>query len=223
LVRSLTDAGFGEVVALHGEAAGGPAGGDGAANGSESLPLDRDAVWPAGDDRPLPQALVYAEETFDPALLEALDAFSRGRGVPWLLVRALDPHQGWVGPLFIPGDTPSYRSLDARLRGNLPYYEEFQALEGHLRNGGGPAPRAGGLVPFYDQLAGMAATELIKLASGFSVPYLAGRFVTIDLLTWETEVHEVLRVPHLEKPTADHPVAHPWRELPYAEIKTPRA
>lgn len=215
--RVLVRSGFGEVSALAGEGAA-EEGGTGVAR----LALDREAIWPDGAGEP-PHALVVAQQAHDPQLLEAVDAFSKERRVPWLLVRLLDPHEGWVGPLFIPGETPSYVSFHARLQGHRKHPEAHRAFEDHLRRDGAAARPAGGLHPFAEQLAGMAAVELIKLITGFAIPHLAGRFVTVDLLTWETESHRVLKVPRLEAESYSRPRLFPWKEIPYGDKPTRRA
>lgn len=217
LARVLVRSGFGEVISLAGEAA---SGGDGESAGPR-LALDREAIWPE-DGGEAPAALVVAQQAHDPRLLEAVDAFSKERRVPWLLVRLLAPHEGWVGPLFIPGETPSYVSFHARLQGHRPHPEADRAFDDHLRGGAAARP-SGGLHAFAEQLAGMAAVELVKLVTGFAIPHLAGRFVTVDLLTWEIETHRVLKVPRLEAESYSRPRLFPWKEIPYGDKPTRRA
>lgn len=225
--RQLAAAGFGEVVVLAGEGAPGASSLAGSFAGNGRAPrvseLDRDAIWPAELAGEPPQIVLFPQEAHDPQLLEAMDAFSKEHDVPWMLLRTLDPHLGWVGPLFIPGETASYLSLEARLRGNVAFYEECQAFDRHLRDRGRPSPSTGGLSPFFEMLVGIAVTEIVKLVSGFSIPHLAGRFLTVNLLTWETEVHEVLRVPRLEAGSHHRPRVFPWKELSYGDKQTRRA
>ena len=214
LARQLAGAGFGETVTLCDPAGTQPASG--------SAPLDRRQIWPDGTEAP-PRVFLFAQVAHDPALLEAMDAFSKRLGVPWMLVRCLDPHEGWVGPLFIPGETASYASLEARLRGHLPFFDEYRALHSHLQHADGPSAACGSLHPVYELLSGIAVTELIKYATGFAMPQLAGRFMTLNFLTWESEVHEVLRVPHLEHESFSRPQVYPWKDLPYGDKQTRRA
>ncbi|MFY9824362.1 MAG: hypothetical protein WAM82_23505, partial [Thermoanaerobaculia bacterium] len=159
----------------------------------------------------LPQLIVVAQQAHDPVLLEAMDEFSRRTRVPWLLVRCLSAEEGWVGPLFVPFDTASYLSLEARLQANLPHVEDYRSLGDFVRESGRPPAGGGGLEPNFLVLAGIAAAEAVKLLSGFAVPQLAGRFLTVHFGTWVTEIHDVLRVPHLERP-ADAPPTFPWQE-----------
>lgn len=208
----LAGAGFGEVVVLSHEPAQ-------AAAWTERVPpprprttilgVDPGTVWPdAGPARP--ELLVVCQETHDPLLLEAVDALSKRHRLPWLLVRNLDPREGWVGPLFVPGETASYLSLEARQRANMPRYPEYLAFDAHVRANGRP-PMAGGLHAAADLLASIAVIEAIKFLTEFRQPELLGKFLTIDLLTWETELHEVLRMPALDRSGATRPPVFPWK------------
>lgn len=229
--RHLAEAGFGEVIALSAEppgaehASGGNGNGAAAPRGAKvrAVGLSRESVWPEGEGGELPQVFILPQEAHDPQLLEAMDAFSKEKSVPWMLVRGMDPREGWVGPLFIPGETASYVSLEARLRGNAPHFEEYQAFDNFLRSSSRPSPACGGLSTFHDVLSGIAVTEVVKFVTGISVPHLMGRFLTIDLLTWETEIHDVLRIPRLEAEFFNRPRTFPWKEIPYGDKQTRRA
>src|SRR5829696_745579 len=99
LERQLAAAGFGRIVRLVADPA---AGREGQAEGGltviETLASVRDTVWP--QEAAVPDLLFVPQQDHDPELLEAVDVFSRRRGVPWMLLRALDFREGWVGPLF---------------------------------------------------------------------------------------------------------------------------
>jgi hypothetical protein len=215
LYRQLAGAGFGEVVVLAPPAAAARSwqerlhGTAPAPMTTTVLDLDRDEIWPAAAGA-LPQVLVVCQDAHDPLLLEAVDALSKRRRLPWLLVRHLDLQEGWVGPLFVPGETASYLSFEARLRGNLPCYPEYLAFDQHVR-ATAPAPPVGGLHAAFDLLASIAVIELIKFAADIKVPQLLGRFLTVNLWTWETEMHDVLRVPALDRPAAAQPTVFPWK------------
>ena len=127
-------------------------------------------------------------------------------------MRSLDLKEGWVGPLFVPGETASYLSLEARLRANLPRYPEFLAFDAHVRAAGPPGP-LGGLRAAFDLLTGVAVIELIKFVTEIKVPQLLGQFLTVNFWTWETELHEVLRLPTLDRGPAPRPPVFPRRVL----------
>jgi hypothetical protein len=221
LARQFAASGFGEVFTVGAEAdAPGGADGDGWRGRLRWVPLDRERIWPE-EAGPPPDLVVVAQEAEDPQLLAAIDAFAERRRVPWLLVRALEPLVGWIGPLFVADETASYRDLQARLAGNLQFFPEHQALDGHLRARGGPGSPCGGLHSFFELLAAVAVIEAVKFTCNLVVPYLAGRFVTINLSNWDSESHDVLRIPRLGlDPTEPTPFA--WKELAYDDIDAHR-
>ncbi|HVF59595.1 MAG TPA: hypothetical protein VNJ70_07295 [Thermoanaerobaculia bacterium] len=157
--------------------------------------------------------VVVTQESHDPELLEAVDTLSRDRDQPWLLVRSLSVEEGWVGPLFVPGRTASYLSLEGRVRGNLPHFDEYQAYDLHVRRSGRPAAPIGALRASLAVLAGIATTEALKFLTGHGEPVLAGKFLTVNLMSWETELHHVLRVPQLDEPGAARSAGYPWKEV----------
>jgi bacteriocin biosynthesis cyclodehydratase domain-containing protein len=207
----LSGAGFGEVSVLCRGVAQAEAWRARAARSSSRttvLDVDSTDIWPVGDA--LPALLVVCQNTHDPRLLEAVDRLSARRGLPWLLVRSLDLQEGCVGPLFVPGETASYRSLEARLRANMPRYPEYVAFDAHVR-ALEPSPATGGLHAAFDLLASIAVIEAIKFVTGIKVPELLGRFMTVNYWTWETELHEVLRLPCLDRGEDAHPTVFPWK------------
>lgn len=220
----LACAGFGEVVVLSRQpsqanawiaraAAPGPA--------ASAVELDPEEIWPADQD--LPRLLLVCQDAHDPLLLEAVDALSKRRRLPWLLVRNLEVQEGWVGPLFVPGETASYLSLEARLQAGMARSQpEYQTYDAHVR-ATAPPPALGGLHAAFDVLAGIAVVEAIKFVTEITVPELLGRFLTINLWTWETEVHDVLRVPALDRRAAAGPAVFPWKALSHDDRVTPSA
>ena len=205
LSRQLRDSGIGTVSALISE-------GEAPAETGAVFFLDRDAVWPQG--KAPPDLLMVPQEFHDPRLLEAVDTWSKREDRPWMLLRSLDVQEGWVGPLFVPKQTACYRSLDARLRGNLPFYEENQAFDRRVRQAEHPAARQGGLRAQFELLSSVAVIEAVKYISGIRPPHLAGRFLTYNFWTWDFEVHDVLRVPGIDAlDDASFPAIFPWKEV----------
>ncbi len=212
MYRQLAGSGFGEVIILSRQPSHARAWIERVAAPpprTTVLNLDPDGIWP-GDGLELPQILVVCQEAHDPLLMEAVDALSKQRQLPWLLVRNLDLQEGWVGPLFVPGDTASYLTLEARLRGNMSRFTEYVAFDAHVR-AAEPPPACGGLNAGFDLLASVAAIELIKFITEIKVPELLGKFLTINFWTWETELHEVLRLPALDRQEASRPSVYPWK------------
>jgi hypothetical protein len=184
------------------------------------LDLDGEDIWPAGD--PLPGILIVCQEAHDPLLLEAVDRLSKRRLLPWMLVRNMDLQEGCVGPLFVPGETASYLSLEARLRSNMPRFPEYLTFDAHVRATDRP-PAHGGLKATFDLLAGIAVIEVIKFVTEIKVPELLGKFLTVNPWTWETELHEVLRVPALDRGELSCPAVFPWKIGSHEDGDTSRA
>lgn len=182
------------------------------------VPFDRESIWPEyAPEEPAPALLLVPLETHDPQLLWNVDRFSKLHGLPWLLLQATDVAEGWVGPLFVPGETACYLSFEARLQGNAPFPQERVALHRHLWQSGAPAAPCGGLFASFEILAGIAVSEAVKLLTGLRTPWLAGRFLTLDYDTWEIETHEVLRLPRVGLALPTLPPLFPWQEAPAAE------
>ena len=216
LCRTLATSGLGQITSLH------PGGQRTPPDATDAMQIDRTTILPRDVFDPAPKVLAVIQTAHDPQLLEAVDVFSKKHTVPWLLIRFCDQMEGWVGPLFVPGDTASYVSFEARLRANMPNYDSYVAFDTHIRNLQHPGGDVGALHSFSEVLAGIAATEIVKYVTGISVPVLAGKFISVNLWTLDTELHEVLRLPRLEAEASARPGAFPWKDLPYG-AKTRRA
>ncbi|MCG8462172.1 MAG: hypothetical protein MI919_38300, partial [Holophagales bacterium] len=190
---------------------------------SETLGLHPETVLAEDDLEPVPDLLVVGQTAHEPELLEAAHVFSMKHDVPWLLVRAIDQLEAWVGPLFVPRDTASYASFEARLRGNMVSFDEYVDFDRFLRSEDGRASDVGAPLAFYDVISGIAVVEILKTLTKISVPALASKFVSIDLISLETEMHEILRFPRIEDEAYSRPGVFPWKELPYDVPETRRA
>ena len=218
LCRQLSEAGIGRVTYL----ADGDAPEDLVA-AAEKLSLERPGILSEDSLEPKPDLVIVAVSYHDPELLEAMDTFSKTHGVPWLLIRASEHLDGWVGPLFIPRDTASYVSFEARLRGNMETYDQYVDFDNYLRQPEKKAVAVGGLRPFFEVLAGIAVTEAVKHLTDVFISALAGKFISVDLVNLDTEIHEVLRFPRIEDESYSRPGVFPWKELPVDVPRTRRA
>ncbi len=228
LYGRLAGAGVGRVTVLSRQPSEAAAWADGVAEPrprTTVVEIDAEKIWPetspdlaqpAVSQPDLPQLLIVCQDAHHPRLLEAVDALSKRRGLPWLLVRHLDLQEGWIGPLFVPGETASYLSLEARLRSNMTSFNEYLAFDAHVRTNGA-SPAFGGLHAAFDLLASIAVIEAVKYLTDFKVPELLGRFLTINFWTWETELHDVLRLPSLDRPDSSRPPVFPWKVVSHED------
>lgn len=116
-------------------------------------------------------------------------------GRPWLLVKPVGC-QVCVGPLFRPGLTGCWECLAQRLRAN----REAEVYVQHKTGRAEPFPVARADTPTTRAVAwNLAATEIAKwLASGRRQSpgsSVEGKILTLDLLTWKTETHTLVRRP----------------------------
>tara|TARA_R110002110_G_scaffold389709_1_gene602100 strand:- start:7408 stop:9669 length:2262 start_codon:yes stop_codon:yes gene_type:complete len=200
----------GPVVGTQDETAWLDALGTGSAEGLSALSGARVRVHGFGDvdTGPLLAALasrnitvvVDSTATIDVALCDDylnddLDAFNRSAladGRPWLLASPVRAEL-WLGPLFEPGATGCWECLRQRLAGNRQMERYLQRVRG--------AEYDLSMVPASTPAVALAAasmltTEVERFAVGaVHHPGLLGRLVTLDLLTWESETHVLVRQP----------------------------
>ncbi|MEM7050582.1 MAG: TOMM precursor leader peptide-binding protein [Acidobacteriota bacterium] len=200
LGRQLEGAGIGGVRRL--ELAGG---GRPALLAGEGLPKDSQEL------------VLVTQEGFDPELVEAINGFALERRFPWLLVRILSLREAAIGPFFLPGSTACLQCLEAREASHRGSFDEHRALAERLREIGQGGARCGGLQPFFEAVAGIAATEVVKFLTDFAAVELAGRYLTFELGRWRAEPHEVLRLPRCAFCHPLTPEAHPWKEVTYGK------
>lgn len=224
VARSLASSGCGTITVLASDPAAGATIADASTTSDDwrpqwhVRPLDRSHLWSDDEADALPRLFIVAQEAEDPLLLQEMDALSKRHKAPWLLLRALESHVGWIGPLFVPDETACYRSLEARMRGNLSFFPEHDTFTRHLTEAGRPSAAVGMLHAFADILAGMAVTDAVKFITEFGMPATAGRFFTLNLMTWDIEVHDVLRVPRLGL-DATTPSLFSWKDMPQDETE----
>ncbi|MEM7159401.1 MAG: TOMM precursor leader peptide-binding protein [Myxococcota bacterium] len=106
-----------------------------------------------------------------------------------LLVRPLG-NEPWLGPLFVPEQTGCWHCLTHRLRA----HRRVEAYAERHRSGEGPSGTTPWLPSTLAVVAGLVATEITQwLACGESP--LLGRVQTLDLRTFATQSHAVVRRP----------------------------
>ena len=112
-------------------------------------------------------------------------------GKPWLLIKSVG-HLLYIGPLFIPGQTGCWECLAQRLRLNRAVEVFVQRKQGRAE----PFPVNRASTPATRQIAySIAATEIMKGVAGGRFTPLEGKILSLDVLSWKTQTHRLLRQP----------------------------
>jgi bacteriocin biosynthesis cyclodehydratase domain-containing protein len=100
------------------------------------------------------------------------------------------------------------------MKANLEHYGPYLLYEEHLR--AGSHQRVFGSLPQFPHIvADVAASEILKLLTGFSAPTTYGRMFTFNFLTLTTEFQEILKLPRCPacgEPSKHLPMMKPWSE-----------
>ncbi|HKD80939.1 MAG TPA: TOMM precursor leader peptide-binding protein [Candidatus Angelobacter sp.] len=137
--------------------------------------------------------LVLAMEGWNPGRLESLNEACLETNTMWMPI-GIRAQEGYLGPTIVPHQTACYKCYELRLKANLVHYEPHLVYEQHIR--AGHIPRQFGRLPqFRRTIADMAALEVIRLLTRFSPPTTYARMFTLDLLTFDTQFHDVLKLP----------------------------
>lgn len=130
----------------------------------------------------------------DDYLCQGLQDYNRqalAAGRSWLLVRP-NGCQIWIGPLFRPGKTGCWECLATRLRANREIDTYLQSKQGCTD----PVPAARAQSPATLQVAwGLAAHAVATWVARGELPALEGQVQSLDLRTWKTEAHVLVRRP----------------------------
>ena len=102
---------------------------------------------------------------------------------------------GYVGPLVHPFDTACYRCYRLRADSNDPRYEVARAIRQHETLHPGARGPAGLLPPMAGIVGDIAAMEVLKVVTQIAPSDVAGRLIRINLVSFESVVHRVLKVP----------------------------
>jgi len=123
--------------------------------------------------------------------LERLGSWNRAAlaaELPWLQVLPFDGRFAAVGPLYLPGETCCQACYRLRRHANVPYPDEFEAVEAVSSQAATPPPLAG-------VLAGLAALVVARWLATAD-PTLPGRLFAVELRQGPAvAAHHVYRVP----------------------------
>jgi ribosomal protein S12 methylthiotransferase accessory factor len=137
------------------------------------------------------QLAVVATDDYLRAGLEDCNREALRSGRPWLLVKPVGCLV-CVGPLFRPSHTGCWECLAQRLRANREAEVYAQSRAGRAD----PFPVARADTPATRAVAwNLAATEIARWVARGGSPELEGKVLTLDVLTWKTETHTLVRRP----------------------------
>ncbi len=145
-------------------------------------------------------------DTPSPAFSHWMNEACLEEGVSWTSAW-LEEEEGMIGPSIVPHLTPCYRCYDLRMKGNLAHYDEYLAYERYVWEKGTKQEEIASLCSFAGIVAGHLALEVIKILSKFVAPATYGHIYTINFLTLEAKLHEILKLPRC-------PSCSPKRKFP---------
>jgi oxazoline/thiazoline synthase len=134
---------------------------------------------------------VVLVDDYQRAELAEYNAVSLREGRAWLLARPVG-RRVWIGPLFRPGFTACWECLAQRLRMNSPVATYLAGRNGR------PDAVAEDIAasPATLQAAlGLAANAVASWIVRGELPALEGKVQTLDLGSWKTEAHTLVRLP----------------------------
>jgi bacteriocin biosynthesis cyclodehydratase domain-containing protein len=145
------------------------------------------------------------------SLLRAVNKLCLELGRTWTSARTLGSRVE-VGPTIVPGDTACFGCYEHRRESNDPGYPEDAERAERLALEGLTTGRLA-----VEAADGILAAEVLKLASGFSRPMTYGALFSLDLVTLESGLHPVLKIPRCATcgaPARNRPTTSVWPFTP---------
>jgi bacteriocin biosynthesis cyclodehydratase domain-containing protein len=157
--------------------------------------------------------IVAAQDSFEPEELSALNRAALRVSVPWSLV-CFDGYEGWVGPTFVPGQTPCFNCFQRRLfAGSAEPKHLF--MDARVRVHRVPSPWLTGAetAPWVSLIASMFALELIAATQGRS--FTLNEMLIVHRLDLTFQRESVLRLPRCPvcSPRSGAPVINVFSHL----------
>jgi ribosomal protein S12 methylthiotransferase accessory factor len=123
-----------------------------------------------------------------------LNDLALATGFAWLPVRVF-AGEGFVGPLFVPGDGPCHTCFRSREEANWADPELTRTYMERVARCPTSLDAYGQLPGFAALIGHWAAIEATKYLSRFTVPALLGNVLRIDFVGYQTQVHRIFRLP----------------------------
>lgn len=159
----------------------------------EEVSEDSPDSWPLLQQLRSADMAVVCADAPRPDVCELVNKAALTVRLPWLLVQA-DGRDGWVGPLFVPGETGCHACLTKRLLSCSFHAETDKAVHAAaLRK---PCTESLELLPpFTDLLAATAALEIIRHLTELSPPLTYKAQLLLDCVSGITRRDPLHRVP----------------------------
>lgn len=150
---------------------------------------------------------VVCPELHRVSLLRSVNRACLEQKVTWTSARTLGARVE-VGPTVVPGETACFACYEQRRQSNDNGYRENAAIAERLAAQGLDTGRLA-----VEAADGILAAEVIKLLGGFSRPMTYGSVYSLDLITLESGLHRVLKIPRCAScgaPARNRPTTSVW-------------
>ncbi len=151
---------------------------------SGAEPVDALAAMLAGSN-----IVVLCPDALRPTTYDSVNRACLGAALPWINHRRLG-FEVSIGPLVLPGETPCYKCFELRaLSGLIDPAERV-----HLQTALDRAPLRAGRLPIPTG-ADALALEVILFVSGVNAPTTLGRVLRTSVVSLQSQVHPLLKIP----------------------------
>jgi ribosomal protein S12 methylthiotransferase accessory factor len=110
----------------------------------------------------------------------------------------LDGIEAWIGPAVVPGETACWNCFRLRKLGNADFPVPAHEIDRSLRAAPAEPRERTFLAPMAPLAGHLLAMEALQLLAGFTTPRLPGRLRIVNLVTGESTLHGVVRMPWCE-------------------------
>ncbi|MFW9940481.1 MAG: TOMM precursor leader peptide-binding protein [Candidatus Thorarchaeota archaeon] len=156
--------------------------------------------------------VIVAIDKPQPAINKWINESCLDENVPWITSSGLTGIEGIIGPFIIPHETCCYKCYELREKSNMDSYDEYIAFEKYLEEREGLTANYGHLPQFAAIMGSFVALEVLKHLTQFVLPETYGSLFSINFITFQTQFHEVLKLPRCPScgPAKDVPPKAFW-------------
>lgn len=125
---------------------------------------------------------------------------------------SLNGNEAIIGPSIVPFETACYTCYELRRKANETFYEEYLAFEKYMEDNPDLVREYGSIPSLSEMVGGYVALEAIKILTDVTFPVTCGRICTVNFLSLETDVEEVLKLPYCPTCSQAKPKPKLWLE-----------